>query len=860
MSTIKDLFLAVADLPDAAAQRAGLQELGATPEQRERVLAMCERERRGTPTHFSAPVAAALGQLAASELQASDTLGPWRLTAELGAGGMGRVFAAERADGLYQQRAAIKLLRGQAPPELLARERQILATLEHPHIARLLDGGTTPAGRPYLVMAFIDGQPLDAWAASATVAHKLALLGQIGAALDFAHRHLVVHCDLKPANVFVTAEGHAVLLDFGIARLEQADGDDAAAGLTPRYASPEQLAGRPLSSATDVYSLGRLTEELLEGAPRETEWRAIVARACAPDPAERYPSALALVDDLQRWQQHRPLRALPRRRTYVLAKALRRHWPWALAGSAAVLMAAGFTWQLVQSRDRALAAEQRAEAEAAAARQVSHFLSSLFEDADPRQARRPDLPATALLDRGRERLTRDLAGQPTLQAELQRVLGLAYENLGQPKAADGLYEAAAQLAAQQGRPDLEALALGRLAILRTNEHRDSEAEAAARRALALETRLHAPDSLALADARNNLGVVLSNAGRFDEARELQLQALATRRAHGPDGEAVASSLHNLGFLEHRAGRGEASLPHYREALALKTRLLGEGHLSTVRTLANLGTALMDLQRLGEALPVLERALVLTERVHGADSSQTAELLNEHGLALLDNGQSRDAVRQLRRAVALRATEGDSLPLAVNLNNLAHALLENGDTADALAAYQRSLQLREKLGAAALSQARARHNLGRALLRTGQVAAARPLLQAAAQARAGLPLTHQDRQESVLWLAELDLQAPLPADLKPAHQRLLALTERQRARRAADAAQALTHWRAAVAALQTLPPTHPARLAAELDLADALARSGATDEARSLRQTVRGQLSSYGERAPLRIRVSTESKA
>lgn len=124
MSTIKDLFLAVADLPDAAAQRAGLQELGATPEQSERVLAMCERERRGTPTHFSAPVAAALGQLAASELQAGDTLGPWRLTAELGAGGMGRVFAAERADGLYQQRAAIKLLRGQAPPELLARDRK----------------------------------------------------------------------------------------------------------------------------------------------------------------------------------------------------------------------------------------------------------------------------------------------------------------------------------------------------------------------------------------------------------------------------------------------------------------------------------------------------------------------------------------------------------------------------------------------------------------------------------------------------------------------------------------------------------------------------------------------------------------
>jgi len=857
VSTTKELFLAVAHLPDAAAQRAQLLALGATPEQCERVLAMCERERRGTPTRFSVPVAAALGQLAASELQPGDTLGPWRLTAELGAGGMGRVFAAERADGLYQQRAAIKLLRGQAPPELLARERQILATLEHPHIARLLDGGTTPAGRPYLVMAFIDDRPLDDWAAGATLAQRLQLLTQIATALDFAHRHLVVHCDLKPANVLVTAEGHAVLLDFGIARLEQVDGDTAAAGLTPRYASPEQQAGAPLSSATDIYSLGRLAEELLDGAPRPREWRAAIARACAPEPSQRYPSAQALVDDLHRWQQHRPLRALPRRRGYVLAKALRRHWPWALAGSAALLMAAGFTWQLVQSRDRALAAEQHAEAEAAAARQVSRFLTSLFEDADPTQARRPDLPAAALLDRGRERLQRDLAGQPALQAELQRVLGLAYENLGQPKAADGLYEAAAQLAAQQGRPDLEALALGRLAILRTNEHRDNEAEVAGRRALELETRLRAPDSLALADARNNLGVVLSNQGRFDEARALQKQSLATRRAHGADGEAVASSLHNLGFLEHRAGRGEAALPYYREALALKTRLLGEAHVSTVRTLANLGTALMELQRLDEALPVLGRALALTEQVHGADSSQTAELLNEHGLALLDNGQPRDAVGQLRRAVALRAMEGDSLSLAVNLNNLAHALIENGDTADALAAYQRSLALREKLGAAPLSQARARHNLGRALLRTGQVAAARPLLHAAAQARAGLPLTHPDRQESLLWLAELDLHEPLPADLKPAHQRLLALAERQRARRATDAAQALSRWRAAVAALQTLPPAHPARLAAQLDLADALAAAGERDAAAALRAEARRQLAGYGEQAPLRLRVTTE---
>ncbi|MBN8506220.1 MAG: serine/threonine protein kinase, partial [Burkholderiales bacterium] len=704
--TLKELFFEVADLPDEAAQRARLAELGASDEQIEQVLDLCRRERDRlptTPTRFSLPVQAAAARLAGNELQSGDRLGPWLLKQPLGEGGMGRVFLAERADGLYQQRVAVKLLRGAAPPELLARERQILATLEHPHIARLLDGGATPRGRPYLVMAFVEGQTLDRWAATASLARKLALIEQIAGALDHAHRHLVVHCDLKPANVMVSAEGHAVLLDFGIAQLERETQGGAIQGLTPHYASPEQLRGEPLSSATDIFGLGKLIEPLLAGAPREREWRAIVSRACAAEPSQRYPSALALVDDLRRWQQHRPVQALPRTPGYVAARLLRRQWPAWLAGAAALAMAGGFTWQLVQARERA-------EREARVAAQTADYLVGLFKGASPLESGRPDLPVRELVDRGRDRLGDELKDQPALQGRLQGVLSRVYRSMGSPREALPLAQAAVA-AAQAGDDRLaEADAWAELARAQANVRSLEEAVVSARRALALREAHAGPKGWEAGQSHHQLLVLLSDTREFDAAEQHgRWAAEALAREPDRDPEQSITLQANQGRMHLFAGHPAQAEPFLRQALALRTRHSGAEHASTLTTAANLAAVLHDLQRLGEAEAMLRQLLQQRSRLHGAKSQQVMETVRELGLVLLDAGRYDEALATMREALDLvtQVAGPQSSGVAGTQRYLGDIHAARGELPQAEAAYREALTLGEGKALSARTQARAR---------------------------------------------------------------------------------------------------------------------------------------------------------
>ncbi|MFN7309351.1 MAG: serine/threonine-protein kinase, partial [bacterium] len=266
---IKALFNAVCDLPDEAAQRAALDAAGATAAETDKVLALLGHS--GEATRFARPVAQAAAQWLDNELVPGDLVGAWWVARVGGRGGKGRVLAGLGIEVHDQQRAAIKVLLGYSGPEALERlkrERQILANLEHPNIARLLDGGTTPAGRPYLVMEFADGEPIDRHAAAhgLDLAARLRLFDQVCEALAYAHRSLVIHCDIKPSNVLVDKDGRVRLIDFGISRLE-GEGEDTAPAMTLAYASPEQKAGQAPGVASDIYSLGRLLHVLV-GRPR----------------------------------------------------------------------------------------------------------------------------------------------------------------------------------------------------------------------------------------------------------------------------------------------------------------------------------------------------------------------------------------------------------------------------------------------------------------------------------------------------------------------------------------------------------------------------------------------------------------
>ncbi|MBI3368933.1 MAG: tetratricopeptide repeat protein [Burkholderiales bacterium] len=920
LSRVKQLFSEVCDLPDLAARQQRLAELETDPALIERVLRMVEREQTGaTTTRFSLPVAGMIASAVASgsELRPGDRLGAWTLQAELGAGGMGRVFLAERSDGHYRQRAAIKLLRGWSNAEALARlarERQILASLSHPHIARLLDGGATPMGRPYLVMEYVEGQAIDAYcrAQRLDLDATLALFAQVCDAVGHAHLQLVVHCDIKPSNVLVTPEGRAMLLDFGIAQL---DGQDSVPGqsnaLTPRYASPEQHAGAAATPASDIFSLGRLLDELLRAieppAPRGREWRAIVAKATASTPEARYLTVQALIDDLGRFRRHRPLNAVPRSAGYALAKLLRRRWPWALAGAAGLMMAVIFTLRVVHERDRAIEAEQvarseaeraqraerqaeadkqravKAEAEAVAAeadavaqrdaarsaeqralasqqqakqeasanREVSDFVVGLFKDADPRETGRPDLPASVIVDKGRERIDAELRGQPALQASLKGVLGRVYENIGKPQTAAELYAQAAVM--ENANPLKEAQLRSRLAVVLGNENQNREAEVEARRALSLLQGRVPVDSLELAEAHNNLGMVLSNARRFDESRVHLQRSLEIKQARlGNDHADVASTLHNLGQLHRLAGDLAQAEDHYRRAMTIKLRRLGERNPSTLESMNGLAVTLAWQGQYEAAEALQRRLLELRRSVHGNDTIHVERTLNELASVLQDRGRPAEAIQRYQEALVIlaRVSTPRSMAQALLTNNLATAHEDAGDLVAAEAGYRESLAIRrERVGAEDLAALRLEHNLGRLLMRQGQLALAAPLLTHAAQGRiARLPAQHGEVMLTRLVLAELALRqgaldgardelnriASNQARLMPVQRAELWRQQGLLARAEGRTADAISAFEQAwTPGVDGRPPDHPARQRVTLDLAEALAAQGATARARGL---------------------------
>jgi eukaryotic-like serine/threonine-protein kinase len=417
--TVRQLFEETRALPDSE-RHARMLELGADPLQIAEVDAMLVADAQTSAWADGQSLRSGDATSSDVELGAGDKLGSWRLLHEIGSGGMGAVYLAERSDGHFDQRVAIKLIRGIPDTETFvhfARERQILAKLQHPHIARLLDGGATPGGQPYLVMEHIEGVPIERYCADHALDLKarLQLFQQVCAAVQYAHQRLIVHCDLKPSNVLVRDDGTPVLLDFGIARAldQQASVKDdiaASAWITPLYASPEQLRGGVVTTASDVFSLGLILFELLAGrrarvdaddhtitllgkaAVRPSDlaesmpWRArlrgdldaIVQRATASDPAQRYESAESLSRDLQLHLDHRPVVARASSLRYRSARLVRRRWPVFAAGAALLLLASAFTWQLVRERDRAIGAEQEALIEAHTAERVSDFLVSVL--------------------------------------------------------------------------------------------------------------------------------------------------------------------------------------------------------------------------------------------------------------------------------------------------------------------------------------------------------------------------------------------------------------------------------------------------------------------------------------------------
>ena len=743
---VKALFLAACDLPDAATQRASLEMHGADAAMVAEFMTLLGHA--DGQTHFSAPLAHAARWLD-DELREGDVLGAWTLQGSLGQGGMGRVFLAVRSDGHYQQRAALKLLQGWSGPDASARftrERQILANLDHPHIARLLDGGTTPRGRPYLVMELVEGQPIDAHCDTHVLGlhERLALFDSVCGAVEYAHRRLVIHCDIKPDNVRVSANSQAKLLDFGIAQL-QGQADQLGAAFTPGFSSPEQIAGRLPGVASDVYGLGRLLEVMLKPVRRQQrrhqELGAIVTRATAETPGERYDNVDALRRDVQRWRAHRPVAAMAGGVAYQTGKLLRRRWAWATVMTAAVAVALAFTWRLAKERDIALAERQRAENEVQTTRETARLLMSLFTGADPKKMGLPDIPKSIPLAAGRERLQQQMAADPNTRARLQMILGDVYERIGQlPEAAEAFREVAELYGPERlNQPLAEAEAQRRLALALNNSLRQHEAEAPARRGLALLLQ-HDPGNLrAIAAAQNRLGIALLNMRQLEEAQALLESTVQLRtRLAGADVAQTLSTWHNLARVSRLRGRLDQAEGQLKRRLSASKQPLDDGGLGS---LEEYGTLLSDMQRPAEAEARAREAVAGWAGRYGADNGNVA--IGRHKLAyvLLGAGRLDEARQELQAALQIETRSHDQTTMRARSiqADLARVHMAAGRLHEAERAWAAVLALPDQ-SLPPMARAAWRRDQAQTLIWMGRPAEAAPLLQQALEVHQRCPAT------------------------------------------------------------------------------------------------------------------------
>jgi len=654
-------------------------------------------------------------------------LGPWRIIGLIGRGGMGEVYRAERADGQFEQRVAVKLLRLEGAGYLtrFRVERQILASLDHPFIARLLDGDVTVDGRPYMVMELVDGRTVVEWCKEndASLERRLALFCDICDAVAYAHRNLVVHRDLKPTNVLVRVDGRPKLLDFGIARLL----DSPAAGdptrelvLTPGYAPPEQLVGGRVTTASDIYSLGLLLHELLCGEPAFSvkhlplpaaihavltqppplpsrvarmsssppvpavrlsgDLDAIVGKAVRAEPEQRYISVDELRADVERHQHNLPVAARRGNWSYVAGRALRRHRAWALAGSLAALALAGGTaaiaWQARVARDEAM----RATA-------VRDFLIRVFKASDPRTASdtpRGQTTARELLDAGAARIDDEFKSQPALQLDLLGLVSTLYRELGETERYRALQSRRLAVARQYpGRYTADEVEV----LINLTDDDDADGERASARvrlaeADALLTRAGLDDTLLRARWWVARGQSF-NPADIAARKAAYVRALGLFDKYGPHSPGRVTALSEMGLVHYDSGDDEAAIRWYRDALAAEATTIDRDDAETQTILGNIASANMDLGRYDEAAAAGLQAAEIARRTYGEHHPDYWAPAANYARLLHLNGHREEAMARfeaLRRLIPNTPDTEDSWEFTATYVD---CLVAEGDAARAL---------------------------------------------------------------------------------------------------------------------------------------------------------------------------------
>jgi non-specific serine/threonine protein kinase/serine/threonine-protein kinase len=626
-------------------------------------------------------------------------LGAWRITRLIGRGGMGEVYEAARADGNFEQRVAIKLLQREAAAQMerFQAERQILARLEHPGIARLYDGGVTEDGRPYMAMEFVEGRPITEYCqiTHATFEQRLALFIQVCDAVAYAHRNLVVHRDLKPSNILVTPSGSVKLLDFGIAKLLDAQRarvtQAAATPMTPICAAPEQLTGGVITTATDVYALGLLLFELLSGmhpwmgsdtpvlqamrtvlqkpAPsvsRTAEAQpnppvpvrlirgdldAIVAKALRKEPADRYATVNGIKLDVERAMRGEPVEAREGARLYVISRTLRR-FRWAAAAVAAVIvsLAVGLgvaAWQAQK------AAQERDVARRDAAREeaVRYNLTGLFHAAISDQGSKTPT-AKGMIDNSAQRVLKEYRDQPQLKGQIVLTLADLYTALEDANGAASLLD-------------------GYLAEANPNA-----------------------DPLAVADARQKLASVELLRGHADRAAELAAQAESFWRASpGRYAEERLEGLAIRSRVQRARGDLDGSIATIRDAIAQRIALSGHDNRETAVLFNSLAITLGTVNRLPEALKAYYETTAIYRALGLGDGIDAQIIVANTGTLEMRAGHLREAEHLLKSSVEReRALAGDSAAVAAAMSYYGRILSVTNRNEAAISVLRESIDM------------------------------------------------------------------------------------------------------------------------------------------------------------------------
>ncbi|MEP6573542.1 MAG: serine/threonine-protein kinase [Gemmatimonadota bacterium] len=718
----------------------------------------------------------------------------WEIVREVGQGGMGAVYEAHRIDAQYTKRVAIKTVAAGRNSEGILhrfrRERQILARLEHPNIATLLDGGVTPDGQPYFVMEYVEGEPIDQWCAArrAGVRERVALVRQVCAAVQYAHEHLVIHRDLKPRNILVAADGAGTptvkLLDFGIAKLLDPTGTDedeltrtGALPMTAAYASPEQRRGEAVATASDVYSLGVVLYELLagvrpfgdqapvsdplgqsatppsravtesasvtsaEGSARRLrralsgELDSIVLKSLRPEPDRRYRSVQLLADDLGRYLEGGAVRARSDAFGYRASRFLRRH---RVAVAAGVLAVAALLGGTVISLEQARAANRERDhalREGLRTRQVTEFFQGVLASAKPQRQGR-GVTVVDAIDSAIVRTDSAFTTDPDLRAAIKLTLGATLNDMylyerARPLLEDS-YRIRKSLDGDAPSKD-QADALYDLANIEAQIGSPARAESLYRVSLALLGRLPAPDSADIYEGLSNVAEALLNQGKLAGAAALyDTVALALDRLKPADVELRGITRANRGTALAQLGRSRDAEPVLREAVRLFEQSRGPDDPRVASALQPLAGTLILNQKYAEAEQAARRAMTIDEREFGPTNPATLSALRMLTSAMIESGRCTEALPRIRSMVALRGHElSEADPtLGVALLQLGQCEAATGDLDGGARTLRDALAVRRKaLGPDHWAVAQTESVLGEVLGHRRENAEAETLLRA-----------------------------------------------------------------------------------------------------------------------------------